>query len=39
VQTVVVFQSKKFHGSQTEFIELIKALTENGNIKGIQKTI
>jgi hypothetical protein len=27
----------KFHGHQTEFIELIKALTENGNLKGIQK--
>lgn len=31
------FQKVKFHGSQTEFIELIKALTENGNLKGIQK--
>jgi hypothetical protein len=31
------FPKVKFHGSQTEFIELIKALTENGNLKGIQK--
>jgi hypothetical protein len=31
------FQKIKFHGTQTEFIELIKALTENGNLKGIQK--
>jgi len=31
------FTKVKFHGNQTEFIELIKALTENGNIKGIQK--
>lgn len=31
------FPKVKFHGNQTEFIELIKALTENGNLKGIQK--
>ena len=31
------FPKVRFHGSQTEFIELIKALTENGNLKGIQK--
>ncbi|MBF2710000.1 RteC domain-containing protein [Flavobacterium soyangense] len=31
------FPKVKFHGSPTEFIELIKALTENGNLKGIQK--
>ncbi|WP_138984268.1 hypothetical protein [Flavobacterium frigoris] len=31
------FPKVKFHGLQTEFIELIKALTENGNLKGIQK--
>ncbi len=31
------FKNIKFHGNQTEFIELIKALTENGNLKGIQK--
>nr|WP_315165621.1 hypothetical protein [uncultured Flavobacterium sp.] len=31
------FPKIKFYGSQTEFIELIKALTENGNLKGIQK--
>jgi hypothetical protein len=31
------FPKVKFHGNPTEFIELIKALTENGNIKGIQK--
>ncbi len=30
------FPKVKFHGNQTEFIELIKALTENGNLKGIQ---
>lgn len=31
------FPKVKFYGTQTEFIELIKALTENGNLKGIQK--
>jgi hypothetical protein len=31
------FKKIKFYGNQTEFIELIKALTENGNLKGIQK--
>ena len=31
------FPKIKFYGSQTEFIELIKALTENGNLKGKQK--
>lgn len=31
------FPKVKFHGNQTEFIELIKALTENGNLKGMQK--
>ncbi len=29
----------KFHGSQTEFIELIKALIVNRNLKGTQKNI
>jgi hypothetical protein len=29
----------KWHGTQTEFIELVKALIENGNIRGTQKVI
>jgi hypothetical protein len=31
------FPKVKFHGTQTQFMELMKALTENGNLKGIQK--
>jgi hypothetical protein len=30
---------QKFHGSQVQFIELIKALIENENLKGTQKDI
>lgn len=30
---------QKFHGNQIEFIEFIKALIENGNLKGTQKDI
>lgn len=29
----------KFYGNQTEFVELIKSLIENGNLKGTQKDI
>jgi hypothetical protein len=31
------FPKVKFHGTQTEFIELLKALTENNNLRGTQK--
>ena len=31
------FPKVKFHGNQTEFIELLKALTANNNLRGIQK--
>lgn len=31
--------SVKFHGTQTQFVELVKALITNGNIKGVQKDI
>lgn len=29
----------KFHGNNVEFVELVKALIENGNLKGTQKEI
>lgn len=32
-------KTQKFYGSQIEFIELIKSLIENGNLKGTQKDI
>ncbi|MFY7665316.1 RteC domain-containing protein [Flavobacterium sp.] len=34
-----VSEKIKFHGTQTEFIELIKALILNDNLKGVQKEI
>lgn len=37
--TMPITSKYKFHGTQTEFIELIKALVENGNLKGVQKDI
>lgn len=38
--TIQPIQNKvKFHGDQIQFIELIKSLIENGNLKGTQKDI
>lgn len=38
---LAIFENQKltWHGNQTEFIELVKSLIENNNLRGIQKEI